>query len=199
MRGRFALRHCSTVRGFFTMANPKPEIISRAMFAARRGVRPKTVDRWIALGRISGKALTRDGKIAVAEAERQLAITHDVVRSVGKLSRAAGGNSQVAVREEILKVELKRRRLQLGLLRGTLCSAADVELQRGRGIAALISALDNWVAGDLPTALNLDATGRMALRAEWRRFRTREADAAEARAASLPEFVGWIGDDEAGD
>jgi hypothetical protein len=69
MRGRFALRHCSTVRGFFTMANPKPEIISRAMFAARRSVKPKTVDRWIALGRISGKALTRDGKIVVAEAE----------------------------------------------------------------------------------------------------------------------------------
>lgn len=169
-------------------------IMSKTAFAARRGVGVSTVSKWIERKRISGDALTADGRINVTIAEQQLGIRLDVVRSEGAraASQIAGGDEAnepaASVREKILEVELEQKRRRLEVERGVYVRADQVRAERGRALKQMIAAIDNWV-GELPAELGLDQTQSAQIRSAWRRFRERQADAALAQAQSLPELM----------
>src|SRR4051794_346179 len=64
----------------FILKSSKRTGISKAAYARHRGVRPCTLSNWIKRNKIGGAALLPDGRIVVAEADRQLASTVDPVR-----------------------------------------------------------------------------------------------------------------------
>jgi hypothetical protein len=82
--------------------------VSRSEFALRLGVTPGAVSQQILRGKLSGAALTADGRIVVAEAMRQLE------ERVGRVGRPrTGGTSSARIAGELLKIRLKSDRLDL--------------------------------------------------------------------------------------
>lgn len=174
------------------------ELLSKTGFALRRGVRLNVVNNWIARGQLSNEALTPDGMIRIGEAERQLAL---MMRTGAGAPRggvpAPGGviadeESPAARRAravaEMAELDLEKRRRRMMEEAGQYVLAEQVRANRGRALAQMLAAVDNWlpeVAGEL--ALSRD--GLAQLRASWRRFRVRQADSAAMRGASLPEMI----------
>jgi transposase len=173
-----------------------PLLLSKSAFAARRGVGSSTISNWIARGRLTGAALTADGQINVEEAERQLGSTLDLSRSEGAIAvhreenapRSEGADGPASLREKLLALELERKRRTMAAEQGVYIRADQVEAQMGRTLAQLIAAIENWIP-DLVAELGGGAEELATARRSWRHFRERQADDADARALSLPEFV----------
>jgi hypothetical protein len=171
-------------------------ILSKTAFAARHGVGVPAVSNWIKRGRITGAALTEDGRINVAEAERQLGTTLDAVRSAGKIAASAAAAEPdlgtTSVRDQILEVDLESKRRKLNAERGVYCRTDHLARGSNRGFEQFLSAADIWI-GDLAAELGLSAEGAAQAQALWRRFREREAAAARNFAATLPELLSDAG------
>jgi hypothetical protein len=171
-------------------------LISKSAFAARRGVSVSAVSKWIERGRISGPALMADGRIDVAEAERQLTARLDHAKSgAARVAawRAADPDAlpsvgEQSVREQILAVDLEQKRRRLDAEKGVYIRADQVRAERGRALAQMVAALDNWIP-ELVAELGLDRDAIAKVRASWRRFRERQADALLAEAGALPELL----------
>lgn len=167
-------------------------IISKSAFAARRGVSVSAVCKWIERKRIAGPALTADGRVVVDEAERQLGISLDVVRSeaASRIARAGDDDEPktLSTREQILAVELEQKRRRLEVEKGVYVRADQVRAERGRALVQMIAAIDNWLPS-LAIELGLDRETEALLRASWRRFRERQADAVTSEAEALPEIL----------
>lgn len=56
------------------------EILSKSAYARRCGRTPASVSQWIKRGQLTPPAVRRDGKINVALADQQLAMTVDLSR-----------------------------------------------------------------------------------------------------------------------
>jgi hypothetical protein len=166
-----------------------PGILTKSAFAARRQKDQSTVSKWIERGKISGAALTADGRINVVEAERQLGVTLGTVRSGGKPAAAAARDADdLTLRQRILAVELQQKQRKLDADKGVYVRADQVRAERGRALAKIVWAIDNWLP-EVAVELGLDHDGLAALRASWRRLRTRQADLAQAEAEALPELL----------
>jgi len=114
-------------------------VLSKSAFAARRGVGSSAVANWIARDRLTGAALTADGRINVEEAERQLGVTLDASRSDGALALVAERHQPadeakpLSLREQVLETELAARRRKLKADAGPLCAGrSDARRRRPR-------------------------------------------------------------------
>jgi|SRR5579872_6328961 len=166
-----------------------PEILSKTAFAARRNVGVSTVSKWIERARISGAALTADGRIDVAEAERQLGVRLDAVRSEGAIASArAADEAAPSVRDQILEVELESKRRKLEAEKGVYVRSDQVRAERTKALTQMMAAIDNWVV-EIAAELALDPDLSTRLRSSWRHFRERQADAFLAEAEALPELL----------
>lgn len=168
-------------------------ILSKSAFATRRGIGVSAVSNWIERKRISGEALTADGRINVDEAERQLGVKLDTVRSEGarsavRLPDDGTDFAEPSLREQILAVELEQKRRRLEAEKGVYVRADQVRAERGRALGQMMAAIDNWLP-DVAAELGLNAEALADMRASWRRFRARQADALTAEAAALPELL----------
>lgn len=172
------------------------EVISKGAYASRIGKRPSAVSNYIARGKLSGAALTADGRIAVAEADRQLALTLDPGRgrpiqvidttSAGALVREESPAARRArAVAEMAELDLEQRRRRLAEAAGYYVAAEQVRANRGRALAQLLAAVDNWLP-EVAAELALSRDELAAMRASWRRFRARQADHAATRAMALP-------------
>jgi hypothetical protein len=178
-----------------------PLILSKAAFAARHGRGASTISNWIARGKLSGAALTADSRINVEEAERQLGLTLDQSRSEGALAAATErrliedqprGSDKAAAdpttREQLLEVELTRKRRQLRLEQGIYVLAEQVRKERRQALAQMIAAIDNWIP-ELVAILGLGREELVRAKAEWRHFRQRQEEQTTADAEALPEYL----------
>lgn len=158
----------------------------------RVGRQPSAVSKWLARGQLTGEAVTADGRINVAEADRQLGIVLDPGRGrppeQDLLPRPPGDDAtlaQLRIRKERLVVEARER--AAAIERGELVRAADVALVWAKELDNLLSAIDLFIA-ELPAKLGL-GLGRDAVtaaRREWSEFRQRRAaqiDSEMSRAA----------------
>jgi len=170
------------------------EIIAKIDYAKRRGVTASAVTNWIKRGKLTPPALTEDGRILVAVADRQLGINLDVAKAEGaralnavRRRRAAKGDGALTLREQILTIDLELRRRKLSAERGVYVRADGVAAEWTRQLSAIFVALDAWVQ-QLPVELGIGAQDALLIKASWRRFRQRESDATQAEAAALPTF-----------
>ena len=173
------------------------ELISKSAFAVRRGVAASAVSNWIARGKLTGAALTADGDINVEEAERQLGQTVDPGRGAPRpapspeptraaipsepTDAAAASLAAIRLRSEGLKLEAQER--QAGLERGELARVDEMKRAWAAELDDLLAATE-WFVTELPIKLGLGRDGVDAARREWREFRRRRADQAEATRAA---------------
>lgn len=186
---------------------------TKSEFAARIGKLPSAVSNYISRGKLTGLALTADGRINVEEALQQLGANVDPGRGNPAHLFAAAGDAAVLPQQPELPVapaaaahkpvdpvaaalgDIRLRRAQLDLDdaerkaavdRDELIPAVEARRQWTAQLEDLIASMEMFVL-DLPTKLGLDRDGALAVREEWRRFRERQADQAaaaeEARAA----------------
>lgn len=94
----------------------------------------------------------------------------------------------LTLRENILAVELERKQRQLEAEKGVYVRADQVRAERGKALAQMIAAIDNWVP-EMVAELGLDREQLARVKASWRRFRERQADAMLAEALALPETL----------
>ena len=174
----------------------RKEIITKTYYARRRGVSEAAVSNWLARGRLTNECLTKDGKIIVREAQRQLRARLDGVRSAANREAAAARRVQPAMtatmppsaRERLLELDLQRRQAQFDAERGLYTLTATVQANRGKALMRIVAAIDNGLP-ELITELGGDAEALQTARRWWRRLRKREAEAAGKRADALSEFV----------
>jgi hypothetical protein len=187
------------------------EILTKAAFARRRGVRANTVSMWIKRGRLTAPALRRDGKINVALADQQLAMTLDVM-SAGRGGRAGGNlfigsqsaSPAAAAPVEIVDIDSARQLLKARALSATVDAERNLRklnLERGRYVlAAQTLEVQAKLVGEFVTGIeqsfdDLGDTGgftrsQMAvIRKWWREQRAIAADRFGAEAEQHPEFV----------
>lgn len=168
------------------------QILSKTAFAAKRGVGVSTVSKWIERKRISGAALTEDGRINVVEAERQLGVNLDVMRSEGaravRVAAVPEGSAELSIREQILSVDLEQKRRRLEAENGVYVRADQVRAERGRALSQMMAAIENWIP-DVAAELALGAEALATMKASWRQFREHQADALVAEAKELPELL----------
>jgi hypothetical protein len=169
-------------------------IVSKSAFAALRGVGVSAVSKWIKRGRISGAALTADRRINVAEAERQLAATGDVARSVAAIV-AARANADDAQSRDLLRakvlaaqIDVERKRRQLAVETGRYMLTADARADWVREIAQFIATVEQRLP-DLVAQLGGGQEEILMARRWWRSLRASESAAAAERAQGLPEFI----------
>ena len=175
-----------------------PDVMTKSAFAAHRGVMTSAVSNWIARGKLSGPALTADGRIAVEEAERQLGRTVDPGRGAPPAPTAtprpvAGteANEQVEqladlrLRSEKLKLEKQERaaeeeKLAAAQRRGELMHVDEARRIWAAELDELLAAVEVFVV-ELPTALGLGRDAVDTARRAWRDFRRRRSEQAEAK------------------
>jgi hypothetical protein len=166
-----------------------PQTLSKSAFAARRGVAVSAVSKWIARGRVSGAALTPDGRIVVAEAERQLGATLDLSRSLGKVKGGGDLDEMAAIKMERARRDLQRDREGDELRRGRYTLTEQSERAAKRGMSQYLLTVEQR-APELMELLGVDKrVGITVFRRWWRSLRQEEATAIRERAESLPEFV----------
>jgi hypothetical protein len=163
---------------------PQPCIVTKAQFAALRGVTAPAVHNWIAREILGGAALTEDGKVIVVEANRQLDENLDFARSTAAIA-APSKLREPSVRDQLLELELEQRRRRLAAERGVYIRIEGLTAEVAKGFQRFIASADNWI-NDAAAELGLDNEGLAVMRASWRRFREREANAALSFADSLP-------------
>lgn len=171
------------------------ELLTKAEFASRLGKRPSAVSNWIAREKLTGAALTADGRINVDEALRQLGETIDPGRGnpTAMLAVAApiddppapspqmtmpfpGSLADIRLRTETLRLEEMQR--NAAIARGELIYAEAAQRTWAEQLEELIASMELFVL-DLPAKLGLDREASVTIRAEWRAFRERQADQAE--------------------
>jgi hypothetical protein len=173
-------------------------ILSKSAFAVHRGVGTGAVSNWIARGKLSGAALTGDGRINVEEADRQLGITVDPGRGAPPAPDAAPPGpeaddvttslARVRLQGETLRVAAQERQKareerEEALERGELLPAAEARRIWNAELDALLADIELFVL-ELPVKLGQGREGIDIARREWREFRRRRAGQAEvARAA----------------
>lgn len=161
------------------------EAISKSAYAIRHGVAPSAVSNWIARRKLSGAALTADGRIVVEEADRQLDLTIDPARgrpSPPPRGRGDDGKDTLAalrIERETLALEAGRRAAALDA--GELVNAAAAAKAWATELDDLLAAVELFVT-DLPPKLGLGREAVDLVRREWRDFRRRRAQQAEAAA-----------------
>lgn len=166
-----------------------PDVISKSAYAARRGVATSAVSNWIARGKLTGAALTADGQINAEEADRQLGQTVDPGRGAQAATPrpAAAADPVVAsladVRLQREQLSLDQARRQAAIDAGELVRADDAKRAWAKELDDLISAVELFVT-ELPTKLGLGREAVEQARREWREFRRRRADQAEAPRAA---------------
>jgi hypothetical protein len=160
------------------------EVVSKPEFGAKHGVGDKAVHNWIARGILSGHALTDDGRINVEEADRQLTAKLDLARSTASVAPAA----QPSINDQLKLIDLEQKRRHLAADRGVYVRTDGVDAGYARGFGQFLAAADIWL-NDVAGELGLSGEGLATLRASWRTFREREADAALAFAGTLPEVL----------
>jgi hypothetical protein len=183
------------------------EIVSKSEFARRLDVDPAAVSAWISRKKLTAPALRDDGTIDVELAVEQLRERLEHARSDTDLERAAsaladapegdGASSasptaalierQRAQRVEENDIRLRKLRIEELERAGRLVRLDAITTAYARSLGQFLAATDNWIT-DLAGELGLSAEQLVASRASWRRFRTREADAAAQRVSALPEF-----------
>jgi len=169
------------------------EIMTKIQFARHVGVKRSTVSSWIARRKLSGAALTADGRILVDEATRQLASRLDLAKSTGRapsglFSRVAKpeATAQIATpipgervdserlatkRGDLLELELHRKEFDRLLAAGKLIPVSKFTRELGERLSRLIqivdAALPEWanLARDAETAKQ--AVARIRGRLEW--------------------------------
>jgi hypothetical protein len=178
-----------------------PSTLSKSAFAARHGIARSAVSKWISRGQLTGDALTRNGRVNVAVAERQLRALLDPARSQTAINGSdddAAGLIAAQRRQRIEEGEIRLRRLRAeeNARRGRYTLTSDAERSLNRSLQQLVAAIENWLP-DLIVQVGGDAEALAIARKSWRAFRERESAAAEARAKALAEFVSDPGEGEA--
>lgn len=186
------------------MVHDTPLTLSKSAFATRRGVGVSAVCNWIERGRLSGDALTPDGKINVAVAEEQLGGTLDVSRSLGKqasVEREPGelqlGSGSLAPLGEMAAIKLEQAKRQLQRdreddldRRGIYSLTAEMKRAQAREMSKFLTTVETRLpelAGLLDGKRGKEAV--TIARRWWRGLRQSESDLAAGRAAGLPAFA----------
>lgn len=163
------------------------EIVTKSEFAKRVGKLPSAVSNWIARGKLSGSALTADGRIVVDEALRQLDMTVDpgrgapppAMRPAADAAQPEPGSlAALRIRRETLAIEQAER--QAAIERGELVQSDAVARQWSGELEELLAAVELLFI-ELPAKLGLGTREAVeTARREWREFRRRRAEAARA-------------------
>jgi hypothetical protein len=173
------------------------KIVTKAELARARHVSAAAVSAWLRRGKLTAPALLPDGRIDYDVAIDQLRERLDPARSRTEVPDGdAPARSNLAVlteRQREQRVEendLKLRRLKREELEraGALTDTDAVAKAHARHYEELLAAIEQWVP-ELAVKLGADRDGVALARREWRGFRDRQAQAAEARTAGLPSLV----------
>ena len=143
-------------------------------------MRPSTISNWIARGKLSGAALTADGRIVVAEANRQLGRNLNPIASSSR-RKVEPPSTLAALRVRREKLAVERAEREAATERGQLIRANEAAAAWAQELAGLVQAIDLFVL-DLPQKAGLDRDQAERVRREWRAFRERQAMQAEERA-----------------
>jgi cold shock CspA family protein len=127
------------------------EALNKQAFADRRQVSASTISKWIKRGHLSGDALTPDGRINIAEAERQLAARLDFSRSPSARHLSIAPQERAALSTSAPQF-VPPATLQVALVSAT---------------GELLGLATQWLVEDLAPALG-DAS---IIFREWRQFR----------------------------
>jgi hypothetical protein len=181
-----------------------PEIVTKAEFARRMGVKPAAVTNWITRRRLTPPALTADGRVDFAVGRAQIRGTVDAVLSASARTRVDLQKSPAApeeasarsrISDQLLQakaisasVDAMRKRREFLHESGRYTLTADVEAAWTRSLTQLIATIEQSFP-DLAADLGLDREKQMKLRQWWRRVRLRAAEGAGVNAAAEPEFV----------
>jgi len=170
------------------------EILSKGAYAIRLGKMPSAVSNWIARGKLTGAALTADGRIVVEEADRQLGLSVDPGRGRPSISdlvsppalRAIDRDepqslAQVRLQRETLALEAQQR--AAATERGELMRVDEASRAWAAELEDLLLATEQFVV-DLPAKLGEPTREAVDVaRREWREFRRRRAEQMSAPAA----------------
>jgi hypothetical protein len=171
-----------------------PAVLSKKDFASYVGKKPNAVSMWIKRGKLTGASLTADGRIVVEEALRQLGDSVDPGRGNPHAETPVlppavsqeplvfvppppGSLADIRLRTETRRLEEIER--NAAIARGELIYAEAAERRWAEKLEELITAMELFVL-DLPGKVGLDREAVTLVRAEWRGFRERMADQAEA-------------------
>lgn len=172
--------------------------VSKAAYARHRGVSPAAISNFIARGRLTAPALTRDGLIDLPLADQQLGVTVDPVMSASARSRqrlpsnatvdASYSSRLIEARAISAEIRAERDRRELEAERGKYCLTAKAEAVWRKLLTDMLQSIEQEFFGDLVDTLGLNGLQRVALRKCWHKWRSKQAQDARARAATLPEF-----------
>jgi hypothetical protein len=185
------------------------EILTKAAFARRRGVRANTVSMWIRRGRLTAPALRQDGTINVALADQQLARTVDVM-SAGRGGRAGGNlfigpqSTSSAAAAPVVDIDIARQLLKARALSAAIDAERkrrELERERGRYVLAdhqlevtaklvgeFITSVEQSFQ-DLADAAGLTRVQLLIVRKWWREQRGIVAARFRIEAERHPEFI----------
>ncbi len=192
----------------------EPQIVRKSAFASLRGVTPGRVSQWIAEGKIHGPAIVGEGRSAMIDASvavAQLRNSLDVNQRFGlngvgtRLDLPPAASPAAAPIVDTVEAQIKAEKLRQAQLttsrleeedrsrRGLYIDAAASRAEIARVAAELLKAFEGALP-DFAAALagKFQIPSRDALhlmRAEFRRFRERHAEAHGRAAAAEPETI----------
>lgn len=184
------------------------QTLTKAEFAARRGVDPSAVSHWIRDGKLTSSALVgqgRSARVLVAEAERQLGGSLDLGQRLAQQSvRPTAGSTPpeendghaaryAKARADSAELEAERSRRRLQAEQGAYMETQAATDAWSKEMAAMLQAIDQWWP-DLARSISaLGAVDEKRLTVEmkraWRAFRQQRADLAKSAAEALPALV----------
>lgn len=190
------------------------DVVSKGEFARRCNVTAGRVSQWISQGKIHGKALVGEGRAArinEAVAKQQLARRLDVGQRMGNglgtnLKPLESSPIATPVTDTVAdliqseKLEQLRRANREGarqeaIAAGLLTDAVSVRQVVGREVARLVSSFDGGLANfasAIAAQFKLPQRDVLhLLRAEFRKWRATEAEAAQSSAEIQPETVAY--------
>jgi hypothetical protein len=185
-----------------------PEIKTKTDFAALLGINPAAVSNYIRRQKLTGAALTADGRVNVEVALEQLGRTVDPVKQASHRALTSSRNAAppggdagadwspsaqastqlLRARALSASVDAERKRRDLMAERGKYMLAAQAEADWARVLTALLQNIELSLA-DLPLSLGLDREKTLALRRWWRNQRLRAAEDNRLAAETAPDFI----------
>jgi hypothetical protein len=176
------------------------ETLSKGAFALEIGKSAARVSQYIKAGKISGAALTPDGRVVVAIAKQQLRARLDPSQRLANggvhddedddVGRGSADQRYLDAKAEEKELEVERRRRQLKTDSGAWLDADEAKRAFARELAAVFTDIDAELTaiGDaLAGKFGLEARAlTLALRAEFNAFRARQANKKRAFAEEQP-------------
>jgi hypothetical protein len=171
------------------------ETLSKSAFALAIGKSAARVSQYIRAGKISGAALTADGKVVVAVAKQQLRERLDPAQRLAtapsddedEVRVGTADQRYLDAKAEEKELEVERRRRQLMAESGAWLDADEAKRAFARELSAVFTDIDaelTAIGDTLAAKFNLEARAlTLELRAQFNAFRARQAQKHRAAAA----------------